>query len=64
MALVAGGLADKQVATQLDVSAVAVKVHRGQVARKMRARSLPDLVRLADRRGLPIEAMTGPIPKS
>ena len=64
MARVAGGLANKQVATELRVSEVTVKVHRGQVMRKMRARSLPDLVRMADRLGLPIEAVTGPIPKS
>jgi FixJ family two-component response regulator len=64
MALVAGGLANKQVAAQLHVSEVTVKVHRGQVMHKMRARSLPDLVRMADRLGLPIEVVTGPIPKS
>lgn len=64
MALVAGGLANKQVAAQLHVSEVTVKVHRGQVMRKMRARSLPDLVRMADRLGLPIEAVMGAIPKS
>jgi FixJ family two-component response regulator len=64
MALVAGGLANKQVAAGLRVSEVTVKVHRGQVMRKMRARSLPDLVRMADRLGLAIEAVTGEIPKS
>jgi len=64
MPLVAGGLANKQVAAALGVSEVTVKVHRGQVMRKMRARSLPDLVRMADRLGLPIEAAPGPIPKS
>jgi FixJ family two-component response regulator len=64
MALVAGGLANKQVAAQLHVSEVTVKVHRGQVMRKMRARSLPDLVRMADRLGLPVETLSGPIPKS
>jgi FixJ family two-component response regulator len=50
MALVAGGLANKQVAAGLRVSEVTVKVHRGQVMRKMRARSLPDLVRMGDGR--------------
>jgi len=39
-------------------------VHRGQVMRKMRATSLPDLVRMADRLGLPIESAAGAIPKS
>lgn len=64
MPLVAGGLANKQVATALGVSEVTVKVHRGQVMRKMRATSLPDLVRMADRLGLPIESAAGAIPKS
>jgi FixJ family two-component response regulator len=61
----AGGrrLANKQVATA-SASASHGKVHRGQVMRKMRARSLPDLVRMADRLGLAIEAVTGSIPKS
>jgi len=63
MALVAAGSANKQVAAELRVSEVTVKVHRGQVMRKMRARTLPDLVRMADRLGLPIE-VTGAIPKS
>jgi len=64
MPLVAGGLANKQVAAALGVSEVTVKVHRGQVMRKMRARSLPDLVRMADRLGLSTEAAPGAIPKS
>jgi len=64
MPLVAAGLANKQVAAALGVSEVTVKVHRGQVMRKMRARSLPDLVRMADRLGLPIETAPGAIPKS
>jgi len=64
MPLVAGGLANKQVAAALRVSEVTVKVHRGQVMRKMRAASLPDLVRMADRLGLPIEAAPEAIPKS
>ena len=56
MKLVASGRANKQVAGDLGISEVTVKVHRGQVMRKMRARSLADLVRMADR--------LGPIPKS
>ena len=43
------GRANKQTAADLNVSEVTVKVHRGQVMRKMGARSLPDLVRIADR---------------
>jgi FixJ family two-component response regulator len=49
MRLVAIGYANKQIAADLDLSEMTVKVHRGQVMRKMRASSLPDLVRIADR---------------
>jgi FixJ family two-component response regulator len=52
MKLVVGGRANKQIAADLKLSEVTVKVHRGQVMRKMRARSLPELVRMADRLGL------------
>jgi len=53
MALVANGRANKQIAAELQVSEMTVKVHRGQIMRKMRARSLPELVRMADRLGMP-----------
>jgi FixJ family two-component response regulator len=49
MPLVAAGLVNKQIAAELGVSEVTVKVHRAQVMQKMQARSLPDLVRIADR---------------
>jgi FixJ family two-component response regulator len=51
MALVTDGKPNKQVASDLGVSEITVKAHRGVVMRKMGARSLPDLVRMAD--GLP-----------
>jgi FixJ family two-component response regulator len=51
MTLVATGLLNKQIAAQLDVSEVTVKVHRSNVMRKMGARSLADLVRMTDRLG-------------
>src|SRR5882724_8609510 len=54
MTLVAIGRANKQVAAELNLSEMTVKVHRGQVMRKMHARSLPELVRMADRLGVPI----------
>jgi FixJ family two-component response regulator len=48
MAFVASGRLNKQIAGDLGVSEITVKVHRGQVMRKMRASSLPDLARMAD----------------
>jgi FixJ family two-component response regulator len=48
MGLVTSGLMNKQIAGQLGVSEITVKVHRGSVMRKMNARSLADLVRMAD----------------
>lgn len=48
MALVILGRLNKQIAGELGVSEVTVKVHRGQIMRKMRAKSLPELVRMGD----------------
>jgi FixJ family two-component response regulator len=47
MAFVVSGRLNKQIAADLGVSEITVKVHRGQVMRKMRASSLPDLTRIA-----------------
>jgi FixJ family two-component response regulator len=52
MTLVVVGRANKQVAAELNLSEMTVKVHRGQVMRKMYAGSLPELVRMADRLGV------------
>lgn len=54
MALVVAGLLNKQIAAELGASEITVKVHRGQVMRKMQASSLPELVRAAERLGLPV----------
>ena len=48
MRLVAEGLMNKQVSHKLGISEVTVKIHRGNVMRKMEAGSLADLVRMAD----------------
>ena len=50
--LVTAGLMNKQVAAELGVSEITVKVHRGNVMKKMGARSLADLVRMADVLGI------------
>jgi FixJ family two-component response regulator len=52
MTLVVSGLLNKQVGGQLGISEITVKAHRGQVMRKMKADSLPDLVTMAARLGL------------
>lgn len=51
--LVAGGLRNKQIAFQLDISQITVQIHRGQVMRKMAARSFASLVRMSDALQLP-----------
>jgi FixJ family two-component response regulator len=48
MALVVSGLMNKQIAHRLQVTEITVKIHRGNMMRKMEARSLADLVRMAE----------------
>ena len=52
LALVVSGLLNKQVGGELGISEITVKAHRGQVMRKMKADSLPELVTMAARLGL------------
>ena len=49
MARVVEGRLNKQIAADIGISEITVKVHRSQVMRKMQARSLPELARMADR---------------
>jgi RNA polymerase sigma factor (sigma-70 family) len=51
--LVASGLPNKQVAAEIGTSETTVKVHRSQLMRKMSANSLPELVRMAEKMGIP-----------
>jgi FixJ family two-component response regulator len=51
MSHVVAGWVNKRIAAELDLSVVTVKVHRGQVMRKMQAKSVAELVRMADRLG-------------
>jgi hypothetical protein len=53
MSLVAAGLMNTQVATEMGVSEVTVKAHRAKIMKKLDANSLADLVRMADTFGLP-----------
>lgn len=48
MALVITGKMNKQVAGDLELSEITVKIHRGSAMRKMKARTLPDLVRMGE----------------
>jgi len=52
LALVVAGRLNKQVAAQLGISEITVKAHRGKLMRKMKARSLPELVKMAGLLGI------------
>jgi FixJ family two-component response regulator len=51
-ALVASGLMNKQIAAEIGLAEITVKIHRGHIMRKMGARSLADLVRMAEMLGV------------
>lgn len=55
MAEVVKGRLNKQIAGDIGISEITVKVHRGQVMRKMKASSLPDLARMAEKLKLSAE---------
>src|ERR1700751_3711034 len=49
MSLVVSGMLNKQIAAELGASEATVKMHRGQAMKKMQAKSLPEIVRMADK---------------
>jgi len=52
MALVTGGLMNKQIAAKMGITEPTVKIHRGRVMQKMHAKSLANLVLIAERLGI------------
>jgi FixJ family two-component response regulator len=52
MALVTAGLMNKQIAVKIGVAEITVKIHRGHIMKKMAAKSLADLVRMAQTLGI------------
>jgi FixJ family two-component response regulator len=59
MTLVVAGRLNKQVGRELGISEITVKAHRSRVMRKMKARSLADLVRMAAKLDLRLAAKQG-----
>ena len=57
--LLLAGLRNKQAASQLGISKVTVQIHRGQIMRKMRARSFAELVKMGQALGVDSPAVAG-----
>jgi FixJ family two-component response regulator len=59
-ALIASGLINKEAGSELGISEKTIKVHRARVVEKMEAKSLPALVRMAERLGIPFDGDGAP----
>jgi FixJ family two-component response regulator len=57
LALVAGGLMNKQIAAELGIAEITVKIHRGHIMKKMGTRSLADLVKITEMLRIQREAL-------
>jgi FixJ family two-component response regulator len=62
MALVTSGLLNKQIAARLGVSEITVKIHRRNLMQRVQAKSLPDLVRMAESLGIHESAPSPDVP--
>jgi FixJ family two-component response regulator len=61
LGFVAGGLMNKQIAAELDLAEITVKIYRGHIMKKMQARSLADLIRMTEALGVrPGKSSGGP----
>ena len=61
LGLVATGLMNKQIAAELDLAEITVKIYRGHIMKKMQARSLADLIRMTETLGIrPVRPSGGP----
>jgi len=58
---VVAGLLNKQIAYEMNLSEITVKIYRGQVMKKMASRSLPDLVRKAEALGIESTSAAAPL---
>jgi FixJ family two-component response regulator len=61
LSFVAAGLMNKQIAAELDLAEITVKIYRGHIMKKMQARSLADLIRMTETLGIrPVKPSGGP----
>ena len=62
LAFVAAGLMNKQIAAELNLAEITVKIYRGHIMKKMHAKSLADLIRMTEALGIrPTKPMGGPV---